>query len=65
MGEGKIRAQSDTVAGQPQNMSQFSRNIKGIETSENGSFPLLYVLKMSLRREWVVQKRPKLHYIRT
>ena len=28
-------------------------------SSENGNFPLLYVLKMSFVGDWVVQKSPK------
>ena len=31
----------------------------GVGGPENGNFPLLYVMKMSLRKEWVVLKSLK------
>ena len=31
----------------------------GVGGPENGNFPLLYVMKMSLHRRWVVLKRLK------
>ena len=35
------------------------KGIDGIGGPENGNFPLLYVIKMSLRRGWVVLKSLK------